>query len=130
MLQLDDTVTFSNFRETLSDTVDEIKIISLTDINEVLIQPGRDLLTLITCNPIGANYERYVVYCERSSGGTAITGLFKLRTAFFILYNKAKENQSSVFMEGWFSLSFIWEDINSLKSLLWIRRCRSSRLRR
>ena len=64
-LQLDDTVTFSNFRETLSYTVDEIKIISPTDINEVLIQPGRDLLTLITCNPYGHNYERYVVYAER-----------------------------------------------------------------
>lgn len=65
-LQVDDTVTFSNFRETLTYTVDEIKIISPTDINEVLIQPGRDLLTLITCNPIGDNYERYVVYCERT----------------------------------------------------------------
>lgn len=32
----------------------------------LLIQPGRDLLTLVTCHPLGSNRQRYVVYCERT----------------------------------------------------------------
>lgn len=36
---------------------------------EVLIQEGRDLVTLITCHPYRHNYQRYVVYCERVEPG-------------------------------------------------------------
>lgn len=64
-LQIGDQVTIKNFRETLNYAVAEIKVISPTDIDQILIQPNRDLVTLITCHPYRYNYQRYVVYCER-----------------------------------------------------------------
>lgn len=65
-LALGDDVYITNFRETLHYRVAEIRIILPSDIKQVLIQPGRDLVTLLTCNPLGHNYQRYAVYCERT----------------------------------------------------------------
>ena len=46
----------------------EIKIIQPNQAEQILIQPGRDLLTLITCHPYGSGGRyRYVVYCARVS---------------------------------------------------------------
>jgi len=67
-LQLGDEITITNFWYTLSYKVVEIKIIKPHEIEKILIQEGRDLVTLISCNPYGANYERYLVYCERVEG--------------------------------------------------------------
>jgi len=64
-IQIGDEVTITNFRETLTYRACEIKIIYPSDIGEILIQPGRDLITLFSCHPLGNNYQRYVVYCER-----------------------------------------------------------------
>jgi sortase A len=52
--------------ETLTYRVTEIRIIEPNDIDQILIQDGRDMLTLLTCHPYasGGRY-RYVVYCER-----------------------------------------------------------------
>ena len=61
-----DAVYIENFRETLTYTVAETQIIAPTDIEALLIQEGRDLLTLVTCHPLGSNAQRYVVYCERA----------------------------------------------------------------
>ena len=66
-LQLGDEITVTNLWETMTYQVVEIKIIDPTDTQEVLIQQGRDLVTLITCHPYRYNYQRYVVYCERVS---------------------------------------------------------------
>lgn len=61
-----DEVTITNLWETLTYRVCEIRVIEPNDIDAVLIQPGRDMLTLITCHPYasGGRY-RLVVYCER-----------------------------------------------------------------
>ena len=64
-LQIGDDVIIRNFRETLIYRVTELQVISPTDVQELLIQEGRDLVTLITCHPYRHNYQRYVVYCER-----------------------------------------------------------------
>ena len=64
-LEIGDPVVIKNFRETLTYRVSEIKIIHPADVDELLIQDGRDLVTLISCHPLGQNYQRYVVYCER-----------------------------------------------------------------
>lgn len=66
-LQIGDTVYLQNFRETLTYTVSELRIIDPSDVDALLIQPGRDLLTLVTCHPLGSNRQRYVVYCERAA---------------------------------------------------------------
>lgn len=64
-LEIGDEIYIENVWETLAYQVVEIRIISPTDVQELLIQPGRDLVTLITCHPYRHNYQRYVVYCER-----------------------------------------------------------------
>lgn len=64
-LQIGDELTITNFRETLIYHVADIKVIKPTDIHEILIQDGRDLVTLITCHPYRHNYQRYAVFCER-----------------------------------------------------------------
>ena len=66
-LEIGDTVTVTNLWETLTYRVCEIRIIEPNDIDQVLIQPGRDILTLFTCHPYasGGRY-RLVVYCERT----------------------------------------------------------------
>ncbi|MDR1815568.1 MAG: class C sortase [Clostridiales Family XIII bacterium] len=64
-IEIGDEVTITNFRGPLTYRATEIRIIDPSDVDAIRIQPGRDLLTLISCNPLGHNYERYVVYCER-----------------------------------------------------------------
>lgn len=66
-MRLGDKVYIDNLWETLTYKVTEIKIISPEDISEILIQDGKDMVTLITCHPYPNNYQRYVVYCERTA---------------------------------------------------------------
>jgi sortase A len=65
-MQIDDEVIITNFQERLVYRVVDIMIIAPTDVNEILIQPGRDLVTLVSCHPLGANYQRFVVVAERA----------------------------------------------------------------
>ena len=65
-IKIGDEIIITNFREVLKYHVAERKIIYPTDIQELLIQDNRDMLTLITCDPPGKNYQRYVLYCERA----------------------------------------------------------------
>ena len=47
-------------------TVVDIQIIQPHEAEKIKIQPGRDLLTLITCHPYASGgRQRLVVYCER-----------------------------------------------------------------
>ena len=65
-LQAGDMVTVTNMWETLTYTVVDIQIIQPDQVNRIKIQPGRDLLTLITCHPYASGgRQRLVVYCER-----------------------------------------------------------------
>lgn len=64
-LEIGDKVMVQNLWEELTYEVVEIKVILPSEISDVLIQPGRDLVTLVTCHPYTENYQRYVVYCER-----------------------------------------------------------------
>jgi len=64
-LQIGDKVYITNFWDTLVYEVAETKVILPADIQQIYIQEGRDMVTLITCHPYTKNYQRYVVYCER-----------------------------------------------------------------
>ena len=65
-LQVGDTVTITNLWKTLTYTVVDMKIIQPDQVDKIKIQPGRDLLTLITCHPYASGgRQRLVVYCER-----------------------------------------------------------------
>ena len=66
-LQPGDTVIITNLWETLTYTVCETKIIKPYEVNEIHIQEGRDLLTLLTCHPYGSGGKyRYLVFCKRT----------------------------------------------------------------
>lgn len=66
LLEVGDEVTITNLWETLPYKVVEIKIVSPDDVESILIQRQRDLITLLTCHPYasGGKY-RYLVFCER-----------------------------------------------------------------
>lgn len=63
-----DKVIIRNFWETLTYEVSEIEIIYPSDINKVLIRPGEDMVTLLTCHPYTQHTRRYAVFCTRISG--------------------------------------------------------------
>ena len=50
---------------TLGYRVTGTAVIDPADIDAVKIQPGRTMLTLVTCHPLYENYRRYVVYCDQ-----------------------------------------------------------------
>lgn len=66
-MKIGDKVYLDNLWETLTYKVTEIKVIAPDEINKVLIQKDKDMVTLITCHPYPQNYQRYVVYCERTT---------------------------------------------------------------
>ena len=67
-LALGDAVIITNFREQLWYEVVETRVIDPTDIGQIMIQPGRELVTLISCHPLGHNSQRLVVLAERVPG--------------------------------------------------------------
>lgn len=66
-LEIGDTVSITNLWYTIGYRVCSVRVIEPDDIGAILIQDGRDLLTLITCHPYasGGKY-RLAVYCERN----------------------------------------------------------------
>ena len=65
-LRVGDELSITNLWETLDYTVSKIRIIEPNDIDQILIQEGRELMTLMSCHPYasGGKY-RYLVICER-----------------------------------------------------------------
>ena len=65
-LAVGDTVRLTNLWETLNYKVSEVRVISPNDVEAILIQPGHELLTLLTCRPpASGGKQRYLVFCER-----------------------------------------------------------------
>lgn len=64
-LEVGDTVTVDNLFGTLTYKVVGYEIIDPAENNKLMIQQGRDMLTLYTCHPYRVNSHRYIVYCER-----------------------------------------------------------------
>ena len=65
LLQEGDFVYLTNLWETLTYQVTGISIIWPDEVTAVAIQPGQDMVTLLTCHPYTANTYRYLVYCQR-----------------------------------------------------------------
>ena len=64
-LKIGDEIFITNFWETMTYKVERIEVISPDEIDKIRIQEGKDMVTLVTCNPYPHNYQRYLVYCER-----------------------------------------------------------------
>ena len=68
-LETGDKIYLTNPWETLTYVVDSIDIIGPYDSHKVMIQEGRDMVTLLTCHPYRSRgKQRYVVYCVRDEG--------------------------------------------------------------
>ena len=67
ILKEGDSVQLVTLWNTLNYTVSEIRIIEPYEVEQIKIQEGKELLTLLTCHPYasGGRY-RYLVICERS----------------------------------------------------------------
>lgn len=61
-LNIGDSVSITTYWETIEYTVIDFKEITAYETDDIYIKPGRQLLTLITCQ--GSN--RYVVICEKT----------------------------------------------------------------
>ncbi len=65
-LKVGDEVYVTNLWETLSYRVVRTQIIDPNDVDAILIQEGKELLTLLTCYRVSSGEKlRYLVYCER-----------------------------------------------------------------
>ncbi len=65
-LKVGDSVYITNLWEELTYRVTSIKIIEPSEIENILIQEGRDMITLLTCHPYASGgRQRYLVYCDR-----------------------------------------------------------------
>ncbi len=60
-----DTFTLEIFGEVLTYRVFSTQVVEPQDSQAVLVEPGRDLATLITCTPLGVNSHRILVTGER-----------------------------------------------------------------
>lgn len=64
-LKKGDAVNVKNFWETIHYKVIGFKKVQKNQTADTVIQPGRKLLTLVTCTPLGnGKYGRYIVICE------------------------------------------------------------------
>ena len=60
-----DTFTMTILNETLTYEVDQIRVVEPSDLQNLVIEPGEDLCTLITCTPYGINTHRLLVRAHR-----------------------------------------------------------------
>lgn len=66
-LKIGDQITITNLWETLHYEVAEIQIIWPYEVEQIHIQPERELVTLLSCHPYGSGgRQRYLVICERT----------------------------------------------------------------
>lgn len=67
-LESGDKVIITNLWEAMTYEVTRTEIIEPNDVEKILIRPGKDMLTLLTCHPYGSGgRQRYLVYCERTA---------------------------------------------------------------
>lgn len=65
-LKIGNTVSVRNYWGTINYKVIKAHVVSPDNTNDVVIQPNRQLLTLITCiSAGGGNFNRYIVVCEK-----------------------------------------------------------------
>ena len=64
-IALGDMVFLRNYWRTLSYRVVEIRVVKRYELEAIEIQEGKDLLTLMTCTPVGVGSHRLLIICER-----------------------------------------------------------------
>lgn len=64
-VEVGDQFTIEVFGEVLTYSVNQTRVVEPTDTDTLRVSPGEDLVTLITCTPLGINSHRILVTGER-----------------------------------------------------------------
>ena len=64
-LEIGDKFYIHNIKETMAYQVNQIKVIEPSNFDDLLIDPGHDYVTLLTCTPIMINTHRLIVRAHR-----------------------------------------------------------------
>lgn len=73
-LEVGDKIYISTPWSELEYAVTYIEVVLPSDIDKVLIQEGKDMITLLTCHPYTKNSHRYLVFAERvGDDGTLVS---------------------------------------------------------
>ena len=78
-----------NIAETLAYEVDQIKVVEPSNFEDLLIVPGHDYATLLTCTPIGINSHRLLVRGHRVPYDKAVDDQFVADNKMSFLYKYA-----------------------------------------
>lgn len=78
-----------NIAETLAYEVDQIKVIEPSNFEDLLVVPGHDYATLLTCTPIGINTHRLLVRGHRVPYDKAVDDQFVADNRKDLLYKYA-----------------------------------------
>ncbi len=65
-LVVGDIVLLHTMGDTYAYRVTSSEVVWPDEVDSLAIQPGKDLLTLVTCTPYGVNDHRLLVHCERT----------------------------------------------------------------
>lgn len=71
-LEIGDVFFIHTLNQDLAYQVISTEVVWPTEIDSLVIQPGRDLVTLITCTPYGVNSHRLLVHAERTDYDEAL----------------------------------------------------------
>lgn len=66
-LKIEDEIYINTLDRILKYSVYQTKVVLPTETQDLKIQEGRDLVTLVTCTPYGVNTHRLLVQCERKA---------------------------------------------------------------
>lgn len=88
-LKKGDRFYIHNIAETLAYEVDQIKVVEPSNFDDLLIVPGHDYATLLTCTPIGINTHRLLVRGHRVPYDKAVDDQFVLDNKKDFLYKYA-----------------------------------------
>ena len=72
-LEIGDRFILHIMDEVLTYEVDQIKVVEPQETEDLLIQPGQDLVTLVTCTPYGVNSHRLLVRGHRVDNAPVVT---------------------------------------------------------
>lgn len=140
-LQPGDYVYLTTYWGEKTYQVESTAIILPDDIEAVLIQDGRELLTLVTCHPYAVGTHRYVVYCTAVEEGAAedvpISGAqdsneAESDTAHGVDWEQTESSSSQrrIQLEQWLPFLAIPLVILSIVILIWPQKKKKSRQER
>ena len=116
-------VYVTNPWETMIYQVVKTKVVNPDDSDAILLQPGKDMVTLITCHPyvLGGGPYRYIVYCERVGTQNRETATNMKNPSIKKLEKETTENTESIVDED--SVQVPEEELKASNELLYWEEC-------